>query len=78
MLFNLARILTGLGILLKILQNRSFLLDQELVDHLLLAWLYDVHCVFMQEPGVQSLIEVTRMIISATENFTSKFGIFQI
>ena len=45
-------ILIALGILLKLLQNRCYLLDQELGDHLLLICLCDIHCVYMQGPGV--------------------------
>ena len=45
-------ILIVLVILLKLLQNRCCLLDQELGDHLLITWLYDIHHVCMQRPGV--------------------------
>ena len=45
MLFNL-------GTLLKLLQSRCCLLDQELDDHLLLVLLYGVHHVCMPKPDV--------------------------
>ena len=38
-MFNLASTIDSLGILLKLLQNRCCLLDQELGDHLLQTWL---------------------------------------
>ena len=44
-------ILLALGTLLKLLQNRCCLLDQELDDCLLLFWLYGIHHGWMQRPG---------------------------
>ena len=49
MLYNLARNIDSLRLLLKLLQNRCCLLDQELGDHPILIWLYDVHYVCMQK-----------------------------
>ena len=38
-----------LRILLRLLQNRCYLLDQEIRDHLLLVWLCSIHHVYMME-----------------------------
>ena len=43
-------ILLALGTLLRLLQSRCCLLDQEVDDHLLLVLLYGIHCVCMQKP----------------------------
>ena len=52
MLFNWLGILIVLRILLRLLQNRCYLLNHELGEHLLLVWLCDLHHVYIQNPGV--------------------------